>query len=50
MSERDLTEDQVRAEHVEAVNEPRQWAYLIGVLAGGLVLMLAFIAVLGAAG
>lgn len=47
MSERDVREDQVRAEHLAEVNQPRQWAYLAGVIVGGLVVMLALIAALG---
>lgn len=47
MSELDLTEDEVRAEHLQAVNEPAQWAYMIAVIGGGLVAMLLLIAILG---
>jgi hypothetical protein len=43
-SERTLTEDQVRQEHLETVNQPLQWAYLFGVLIGGTVLMILLIA------
>ena len=43
-SERNLTEDQVRQEHLEAVHQPAQWAYLFGVLIGGTVLMVLLIA------
>jgi hypothetical protein len=48
MSELDLTEDDVREEHLRAVNQPAHWAYLLAVLVGGTVLMLLFIALLGA--
>jgi hypothetical protein len=50
MSDRNVTEDDVREEHVTAVNQPAHWAYLFGVLVGGTALMIAFIAALGAAG
>jgi hypothetical protein len=43
-SERTLTEDQVRQEHLETVNQPAQWVYLFGVLIGGTVLMILLIA------
>jgi hypothetical protein len=38
--------DQVRREHLKQVHQPAHWAYLGGVLAGGLVLMLLLIAML----
>ena len=44
--EESLTEDDVRDEHMKAVNVPAHWAYLFGVLLGGLVLMLLLIAVI----
>ena len=50
MSEIDLTEDDVREEHLAEVNQSAQWLYLFGVVGGGLVLMVAFIALLGASG
>ena len=34
-----LTEDDIREEHLRAVNVPAHWAYLFGVLGGGLLLM-----------
>jgi hypothetical protein len=40
--------DRVRREHLKEVQEPAHWAYLGGVLAGGLVLMLLLIGVLDA--
>ena len=43
MSERDITEDEVRKEHLHAVNVPAHWAYLAGVLVGGFLLMLGLI-------
>lgn len=50
MSELDLTRDDVREEHLAEVNQPAHWLYLFGVLGGGLVLMVAFIALLDASG
>jgi TRAP-type C4-dicarboxylate transport system permease small subunit len=43
----ELTEDDVRREHTEAVDAARHWAYLAVVLIGALVLMLLLIALLG---
>jgi hypothetical protein len=48
VNELEITEDQVREEHLAAVDQPRQWAYLLGVLGVGLVLMIALIALLDA--
>jgi hypothetical protein len=48
VSERNLTEDDVRAEHRESARPGPHWAYLLGVLALGLALMLALIALFGA--
>jgi hypothetical protein len=45
--ETQLTEEDVYEEHQRAVRPTAHWAYLFGVLIGGLVLMLAVIAVLG---
>ena len=45
-----LTEDDIYDEHQRAVNPTAHWAYLFAVLVGGLVLMVAFIALLGATG
>jgi hypothetical protein len=47
MSERDVTEDEVRNEHLQEVNAGAQWAYLFGVLLGGFLLMIGLIALLG---
>ena len=47
MDEAKLTEDDIRAEHEESVHPAAHWAYLFGVLGGGLVLMVGLIAVLG---
>ena len=48
VSEVDIREDDVRAEHVTNVNTAGHWAYLLAVLIGGFVLMVGFIALLGA--
>lgn len=42
-----LTEQDIYEEHQRSVNPTAHWIYLFGVLGGGLVLMVAFIAVLG---
>jgi hypothetical protein len=47
MSEREVTIEQVRKEHLKEVKIGPHWAYLIGVLVGGLILMLLLIAWLG---
>ena len=43
-----MTEDKVRDEVLKEVNVGAHWAYLLGVLAGSTLLMLGFIALLGA--
>jgi hypothetical protein len=48
--ETELTEDDVRAEHHQSARPGAHWAYLFGVLGGGLVLMLALIVILGGSG
>lgn len=48
--EQTITEEDVRHEHLGSVNKSAHWAYLFGVLAASFVLMIAFIAVLGAGG
>jgi hypothetical protein len=46
-----LTEEDVRQEHLQAVSARRHWLYLVGVLGGAFVLMLAIMVLLeGAAG
>lgn len=50
MSEKKVTDDVVRAEHLAEVNVRVQWLYLGGVIAGAFVLMVLLIAILGAAG
>ena len=43
-SEKTLSEDDVRTEHLREVNEPAHWAYLFAVLIGGTILMILYIA------
>ena len=51
MSERNVDKHQVRDEHLAEVNSGAQWAYLLGVLVGGFLLMVALLAMLeGTAG
>jgi hypothetical protein len=45
-----LTENDIYKEHQRSVKPMAHWAYLFGVLAAGLLLMLALIAALGASG
>ena len=49
MDERNVTEQDVYREHMASVNPAAQWAYLFGVLAASFLLMLLFVAWLGAA-
>ena len=44
MSERTIDEDGVRQEHLAEVHQGAHWAYLLGVLVGGGLLMLLLIA------
>ena len=48
MSERDITEDVVRAEHLGELNVGAHWAYLGAVLLGGFLLMVGLIVWLAA--
>jgi len=50
VSEKDLTEDDVREEHLKAVNVPAHWAYFFAIVVGGFILMVLFVALLGAGG
>ena len=50
MNEQEVTEAQVRKEHLKEVNVPAHWAYLIGVITTALVTMVGLIAILGATG
>lgn len=49
MSERDIDREVVRKEHLAEVNPAAHWAYLLAILGGGMVAMLALIAWLGGA-
>jgi hypothetical protein len=48
--ETDIREDDVRAEHLQAVHVGGHWAYLLSVIVGAFLLMLGLIALLGAMG
>ena len=50
MNDRNLTPERVRKEHMKEINQSLQWAYLIVILLGSLLLMVVFIAVLGGGG
>ena len=45
-----ITEDDVREEHLRSVNVPAHWLYMVGVVGGAFVLMLALMALLGGVG
>jgi hypothetical protein len=47
MSERAVDRERVREEHLAEVNPAAHWAYLLAVVVGGLIAMLALIAWLG---
>jgi hypothetical protein len=47
VSDENITEDKVRNEHLGEINQVAHWAYLFGVLIGGLGLMLLLMAMLG---
>jgi hypothetical protein len=47
MSERTIDRERVREEHLAEVNPAAHWAYLLAVVGGGLVAMLALITWLG---
>ena len=47
-SELTVTEDDVRSEVTSEVNVPAHWIYMLAVIAGSLVLMVALMAFLGA--
>jgi hypothetical protein len=46
MSDRGISPEDIRREREREVDQRAHWAYLIGVLAGGALLMLALIAAL----
>jgi hypothetical protein len=48
MDEKEVTVEQVEAEHLGEVSPGAHWAYVVGVLGISLLLMLALIAWLGA--
>ena len=48
MSELNITEEEVREEHMQQVQPWAHWLYLFSVLAGGLILMVLLMAALGA--
>jgi hypothetical protein len=50
VNEAEMTEDQVREEHLDSVNVGAHWAYLFAVLIGSFLLMVALIAVIGSGG
>ena len=45
--ERTIDQEQVWNEHLDNVNIGAHWAYMLGVLPGAFLLMVAFIALLG---
>lgn len=45
-----VTEDDVRVEHMREVHVPAHWLYMIAVIAGGFVAMIALMAALGGTG
>ena len=46
MSEKTITEEQVRKEHLGEVNPAAHWVYVFAVVVGSTILMLVFIALL----
>ena len=48
--ETQLTEEDIYEEHQQSVKPTAHWAYLFGVLGGGLLAMLGLIAILGRTG
>ena len=50
MSEKDLSADDIRSEHLGEVDQRAHWLFLFGVLLGGCLLMLGLIALLGSTG
>jgi hypothetical protein len=47
VSEKKVTGEAVREEHLAEVRVPLQWAYLFGVIGGGFLAMVILIALLG---
>ena len=50
MSDRDITEDDIRDEHLDEVDARAHWLFLFAVLGGGTLLMIGLIAVLATLG
>jgi len=50
VSEKDLTAEEIRAEHLGEVDQRAHWLFLVTVLLGGVLLMLGLIALLGSTG
>ena len=50
MSEETIDPEAVREEHLAEVHQPAHWVYLFGVMFGATLVMLAFVAWLGASG
>jgi hypothetical protein len=50
VNEQRVTEETVRNEHLAEVNAAAHWAYLLGVIGGGFILMVGLVAILGATG
>ena len=50
MSERELSPEAVREEHLDEVHVPAQWAYIAAVILGGGALMFLVMALLGGSG
>jgi hypothetical protein len=48
VSDKNITETKVRSEHLREINQPAHWAFLFGVLIGGIGLMMVLIALLAA--
>ena len=48
--ESEITQDQVWDEHLKDVNVPLHWAYVLGVLGGGFLVMVALMALLAGGG
>ena len=46
--ERTITEQDVEEEHLKGVRIRHHWAYLVGVIGGGLILMILFMVLLDA--
>jgi hypothetical protein len=50
VSEKDLSAEDIRAEHLGEVDQRAHWLFLVAVLVGSTLLMLGFIALLGGSG